>query len=86
MASNGQLNANRHRVYNARELEKIDSYKERYLKIPTPIERKDFAQDVIFPEVFNYWIELGMVFSAAEETKKKKVCGKFNSESSLTSL
>lgn len=86
MASNGQLGANQHRVYNDQELARIDAFKAEFLKLPTPAERKEYAREVIFPQVFNYWKSLGMVFTTEEEKIKQDVCLKFNSELKLTVL
>jgi hypothetical protein len=74
MASSGNLGANQHRVYNDQERNILNAFKEQYLDAPSPEARKELARWSIFPDIFNYWKGLGMVFSPAQEKKREDVC------------
>lgn len=72
------LGANQHRVFNEQERAVLDAFKNQYLDAASPEARKDLAVEYIFPEIFNYWKSLGMVFTTAQENQKKTVCRIFN--------
>jgi hypothetical protein len=80
MASTGNLGSNQHRVFNDQERTILEAFKDQYFDAPTPEARKELAKWVIFPEIFNYWKGLGMVFTTAQEDKKKAVCRILNSK------
>lgn len=85
MASTRNLGANQHRVFNDRERAILEAFKAKYLDAPSAEARKEVARWDIFPEIFNHWKGLGMVFTIAQENKKKAVCRiLFNSKCRLT--
>jgi hypothetical protein len=86
MPSNRQLGARRRRVYNEQERKILDGFKDRYLAQKTPGDKKFFAENDIYPGIFNHWEDNGMVFSVNEKKKREEVCRKRNLEYNLTSL
>jgi hypothetical protein len=80
MASTRNLGTNQHRVFNDRERAILEAFKDQYFDAPSAEARKELARWGIFPQIFNYWKDLGMVFTPAQEKKRKGVCKIFNSK------
>jgi hypothetical protein len=57
----------RRRVYTQFERDQIDPFKQEYMAATTPAQRKAIAVADIFPKLFTYWSEQGLVFSKEEE-------------------
>ena len=79
MASTGPLGPN-HRVFNDQERAVLEEFRDKYMEALSPDARKDLAVDSIFPNIFNYWKGLGMVFTLAQEEAKKAVCRDFSTK------
>lgn len=62
-----------HRVYSEEEHKVIDKYREKYMAATSPTERKTIAELEMFPELFNYWRESGLIFNKKETLVKTKV-------------
>lgn len=65
------------RVYDDKEREIIDGFRERYMACTTPGERRDLATKKLFPELFNYWSSLGVNLNQEEENRRSDVSKKY---------
>jgi hypothetical protein len=66
----------RRRVYSSFERKVIDPYKETYMNATTPGQRKNIAIAKIFPQLFTYWSEMGVVLTKEEEDRRSDVSNK----------
>ena len=57
------------RVYNVDERQKIDPFKEEYMKSTSATERKMIAQSKVFPALFTYWSSIGVNLNSVEQDK-----------------
>ena len=63
----------RERTYNEGERFVIDKFKEQYMQSTTPSQRKNIAQAMIFPAIFDYWSSIGVDLNPVEQDKRSEV-------------
>ena len=59
-------------LYSPEERAIIDVHKEEYLNAASALEKKQLAQNKIFPAIFNYWERKGLDLS--DRQLRMKVC------------
>jgi hypothetical protein len=62
-----------HPVYNKDERDILDSFKDRYLAHTSSSSKKTFAQNTMFPELFDYWETQGFNYSVKQALEKANV-------------
>jgi len=60
-------------VYSDEELKVINKHKEKYLNATSPSQRKSIAQLEMFPDLFNYWKENGIIYDKKDTRIKSNV-------------
>ena len=61
-----------HPVYDKEERVILNSFKERYMSM-SPSQKKIFAQNIMFPKLFDWWESKGIQYDFDQALEKSKV-------------
>jgi hypothetical protein len=62
-----------HPVYDKEERAILNGFKERYTAMKSPSQKKLFAQNIMFPKLFDWWESKGIEYDFDQALEKSKV-------------